>query len=160
MTVEEWIKFILQSNVVAALVVGAFGIITLRLGLGKFRSEKWWERKSAAYVSTIEAMHANYTYAKAIVDEASSDYELSATYRDEMLKASMAGMADLRKAASIGPFLMSKRAAQIVSQLVRELDEQDPTTEPVIDLHRSEMIKTYDAITELTQEAKKDLRTP
>jgi hypothetical protein len=60
---EEWLKLILQSNVVAALVVGGFGILTLKLGLGKFRSEKWWERKSVAYVTTIEAMHAIYAYA-------------------------------------------------------------------------------------------------
>ncbi len=57
MTLEEWVKFALQSNVVAALVVGTFGVLTLWLGLGKFRSEKWWERKAAAYVAVIEALH-------------------------------------------------------------------------------------------------------
>ena len=45
MTFEDWAKFVLQSNVVAAVVVGLFGVLTLKLGIGKFASEKWWERE-------------------------------------------------------------------------------------------------------------------
>jgi hypothetical protein len=160
MTVEEWIKFVLQSNVIAALVVGAFGILTLKLGLGKFRSEKWWERKAAAYVSTFEAMHAVYGYAKAVVDAEGVGHDLSESHLTELSNGSLKGLLEIRKAASLAPFLMSKRASMIVSQLVRELGELDPSQEPIIELHRAEMVKVYDAIVSLTKEAKLDLRTP
>jgi hypothetical protein len=58
-----------------------WAVLTLKLGLGKFRSEKWWERKAATYVNVIEAMHDMYAYASAIVDEANADWELSKKHR-------------------------------------------------------------------------------
>jgi hypothetical protein len=124
MTPEEWVKFALQSNVVAALLVGGFGVLTLRLGLNKFRSEKWWERKAAAYVAIIEALHGMQAYTKAMIDEAGSDYELSDEYKTSLSDASMAGEVEIRKAATIGPLLMSNHAAEILAWLVKELDAQ------------------------------------
>jgi NADH:ubiquinone oxidoreductase subunit 6 (subunit J) len=53
MTFDDWAQLIVQSNVVAAVVVGIFGIVTLKLGRTRFRSERWWEKKAAAYASVI-----------------------------------------------------------------------------------------------------------
>ena len=46
--VFETAKFNLQSNVIVAVVVGLFGLLTLKLGIRKFDSEKWWERRAEA----------------------------------------------------------------------------------------------------------------
>lgn len=159
MTVEEWVKFALSSNVVAALVVGGFGIFTLKMGLGKFRSEKWWERKAAAYVSTIEAMHGMFAYTSGIIEEAGSDYELADDYKATLHSASTAGMMELRKAGSIGPLLMSKAAAEVVAHLIRELDGQRPDIEPIIDFHRERKNLLSNAIAKMTYQARRDLRT-
>lgn len=52
---------LLNSPVIAAFVgatvAGLFGAGAVWLGLRRFRSEKWWERKAAAYASVIEALH-------------------------------------------------------------------------------------------------------
>ncbi|MET3332486.1 MULTISPECIES: hypothetical protein [Bradyrhizobium] len=158
MTIQEWIKFALQSNVVAALVVGSFGVLTLWLGLGKFRSEKWWERKAAAYVAVIEGLHGMHAYTKAIIDEASSDYELSDEYKKALGEASMAGNAEVRKAATIGPLLMSRHASEVLAWLVRELDAQE-VDEPVIDYHHARLFILENALVKLRYQAKRDLRT-
>jgi hypothetical protein len=160
MTFEEWVKLILQSNVVAAMIVGLFGILTLKLGLGKFRSEKWWERKSAAYVAAIEAMHAMYAQAKATVDAERSGSQLSPVFQDKLTADSLAGLMDIRKSASISPFLMSKAAASIVSNFVREIDNLDVDDDPPFELYQSEIKIASDAILRLTLEAKRDLQTP
>jgi len=134
---EEWLKLLLQSNVVAAFVVGAFGVVTLKMGLGKFRSEKWWERRTAAYVSAIEAMHAVYAGSKSNVDAARAGYTLTDAYQSRLYEASLTGIMEVRKAASIGRFLMSNRAATIMAELVEQIDSVDDDIEPIIDLHKS-----------------------
>ena len=68
MTCEEWAKLVLQSNLLTAIVVGCFGLLTLWLGLRKFRSEKWWERKAVAYASAIEALHGMHDLANARIE--------------------------------------------------------------------------------------------
>lgn len=158
MTIQDWIRFFLQSNVVAALVVGSFGVLTLWLGLGKFRSEKWWERKAAAYVAVIEGLHGMQAYTRAIIDEASSDYELSDEYKKALSEASMAGNTEVRKAATIGPLLMSRHASEILGLLVRELDAQK-VDEPVIDYHQARLSILDNALIKLRYQAKRDLRT-
>ena len=77
MTFEDWAKLVLQSNLLAALVVGCFGLLTLRLGLGKFRSEKWWEKKASAYASVIEGLHGMYDLSLAQVESIEVDQEIS-----------------------------------------------------------------------------------
>jgi hypothetical protein len=93
MTFEDWAKLVLQSNLLAAFVVGGFGLLTLKLGIAKFASEKWWECKAASYASAIEAIHAMYGASRAWADLAEGDYEHSEefenTLREENLKAGL-----------------------------------------------------------------------
>jgi hypothetical protein len=158
MTAEEWLKVLLSSSVVAALLVGIFGVVTLKLGLKRFRSERWWEKKAAAYASVIEGMHAMYDGAKAWADEANSEYELSEEWNAALREANMKGWAEIRKGASIGSFIMSKNAASILSKLVRELDAQDDKL-PTHDFHSVRRNILSDAILQMTVEAKNDLGT-
>jgi hypothetical protein len=160
MTFEDWLKLALQSNVVAALIVGGFGILTLKLGLAKFRSEKWWERKAAAYVAVIEAMHAIHAYAYAMADADSSGHDVIETHRKKLSADSLAGLMEVREAASVGPFLMSKGAAGVVADLVRDMEKLDAAVEPVSELHKTEVKIVSEAILRLTAEAKRDLQTP
>jgi len=48
----EFEKFILQA---AISIGGAF--LATHLAMKKFRREKWWEKKAAAYTELIEALH-------------------------------------------------------------------------------------------------------
>lgn len=42
---------------VGLVVATVSSVVTVRLALRRFYSEKWWERKSSAYTTVIEALH-------------------------------------------------------------------------------------------------------
>ncbi len=70
----------------------------------------------------------------------------------------MAGNVEIRKAATIGPLLMSKPAAEILAWLVKELDAQT-VDEPVIEFHETRLSILNNALLKLRYQAKRDLRT-
>ena len=52
----EFEKFILQAAIsISGSIGGAF--LATHLAMKKFRREKWWEKKAAAYTELIEALH-------------------------------------------------------------------------------------------------------
>jgi hypothetical protein len=156
-TFEEWVKLILQSNLLTAIIVGFFGLLTLWLGLRKFRSEKWWERKAAAYASAIEALHGMHDLANARMEAEEMREDLPAERLSSLLAVSQAGLSEIRKGANIGSFIMSKRSAMILKDVLNDFDKmQAPTSYEFYDTRAAIL---SGAITQLTAEAKRDLRT-
>jgi hypothetical protein len=132
-------------------------LLTLWLGLGKFRSEKWWEKKASAYAAAIEGLHGMYDLSLAQVESIEADQDIS----DERLKvlqdANMAGLSEIRKGASIGSFIMSKAAASILREVLKEFDKlQAPSR---FEFHDTRAGILSDAILKMTSEAKRDLKT-
>jgi hypothetical protein len=157
MTWEEWAKLVLQSNLLAAIVVGCFGLLTLWLGLRKFRSEKWWERKAVAYASAIEALHGMHDLANARIEAEEMSEDIPAERLASLAAVSQAGLSEIRKGANIGSFVMSKRSAMILKDVLGDFDKmQAPTSYEFYDKRAA---IPSGAIMELTVEAKKDLRT-
>src|SRR4051812_5621063 len=102
-------------------------MITVRLTLRRFYSEKWWERKSAAYTAIIEALHHLREY---------TDTNLDFTYRgkdlpedaDKALTANLRqAMADLRKHRDVGSLVISDQAIALLNRLFTELDASTKT---------------------------------
>jgi len=157
LTWEDWVKLILQSNVVAAVVVGQFGLLSLWLGLGKFRSEKWWEKKATAYAASIEGLHGMYDLSKARLEALESEHDISNVRLTSLQTANLAGLAEIRKGASIGSFVMSKYAVSILSTVLSEFDAVE--TQSIHEFFDERVGILSDAIIKLTVEAKRDLRT-
>jgi hypothetical protein len=154
---EEWLKLILSSNVVAAIVVGLFGLLTLWLGLGKFRSEKWWEKKASAYATAIEALHGMYDLSLARIESIEFSQEISDERLAKLQAANLSGLSEVRRGASIGAFVMSKRAALILSEVLKEFDKLDAPSSH--EFHDTRAGILSDAIHKMTAEAKRDLKT-
>lgn len=157
MTFEDWAKLVLQSNLLAAFVVGGFGLLTLWLGLGKFRSEKWWERKASAYAASIEALHGMYDLSLAHVEAIEADQDLSKERLTNLQAANLAGLSEIRKGASIGSFIMSQRTASILKNVLAEFDKLEAPSR--YEFHDTRAGILSDAIAQMTMEAKKDLKT-
>jgi hypothetical protein len=155
---EDWLKLILQSNVVAAVIVGLFGLLTLKLGIAKFASEKWWERKAASYASALDGLHKMYDCARDFREAFEKNQELDEAYVEKIVSDSSAGYAEMRRGENIGSFLMTKRAGMILSQLRRGLDETQQGV-PSQKYHDYRMGLLYEAIIAMTVEAKRDLKT-
>src|SRR5258708_35823296 len=111
MTYGDWAKLILKSSFLTAFVVGGFGLLTLWLGLRKFRSEKWWEKKATAYAAAIEALHGMYDISLAHVEAIEADQEISKERLATLQVVNLTGLSEVRKGASIGSFIMTKHAA-------------------------------------------------
>lgn len=157
MTFEDWLKFVLQSNVAAAMVVGGFGLLTLKLGVGKYASEKWWEKKASAYAAAIDALHGMYDLSLAQVEAIEASQEISAERIKSLQAANIAGLSEVRKGASIGSFVMSKIAANILSNVLKDFEG---LAEPSIhEFYDRRAVILSDAITAITAEAKRDLKT-
>jgi hypothetical protein len=157
MTTEDWAKLILQSNVVAAVVVGLFGLLTLKLGIAKFASEKWWERKAAAYASVIDGLHAMYNTSHAHHDAFQTKQEIDEEYSAELSNASVSGYAEMQRGENIGAFVMTKRAASILKQLRHDIESAATIPWGEENKRRADLI--YSAIAEMMVEAKRDLKT-
>jgi len=155
----EIIKSLLASPVIAALVVGIFTLASIRLGLGRFRSERWWERKAAAYAAAIEGLHAMYDRCKAEVDAADAGANLSDSWERKLGDASLIGWAEVRKGASIGSFVMTKRAASILNDVIQKIDEANGAGMDFYSENFEKKKFLSDAIIAMKVEAKSDLRT-
>jgi hypothetical protein len=157
MTLEDWAKLVLQSSLLTAFVVGSFGLLTLWLGLRKFRSEKWWEKKATAYAASIEALHGMYDLSLAQVESIETDQEISKERLITLRTANMAGLSEIRMGASIGSFIMSERAASILRDVLAEFDKLEAPSPQ--EFHDTRAGILSDAILKMTIEAKRDLRT-
>jgi hypothetical protein len=97
--------------------------LTAWFSLRRFYSEKWWDRKLAAYTAIMEALH----HMKRINDdsirreengvEASDERETEdyTKYRDASL--------EVRKQRDLGEFLLSREAAETLNELFSKFDE-------------------------------------
>ncbi len=156
MTLQEWVNLILQSNVVAAIIVGLFGLLTLKLGIAKFASERWWERKASSYVTVIDGLHGMYNASRAFQDAFETRQDLDEDYSEELSKANVTGYAEMQRGENIGAFLMTKRAASILRQLRLDMESGSMAFG---DEHKRRANLIHDAIIQMTAEAKRDLKT-
>jgi len=153
------INALLQSPVVAAVVVGIFTLASIRMGLGRFRSERWWERKASAYAAAIEGLHSMYDRCKAVVDAEDAGANLSEAWGKKLGDGSLLGWAEVRKGASIGSFIMTKRAASILDDVMKKIEELNAAEMDAYSENAEKAKILTDAIIAMKVEAKGDLRT-
>jgi hypothetical protein len=108
------------SNVIVAVIVA---IITVRLALKRFYREKWWERKSAAYISLIEALHHVRDYADTHYTFALLRQDLPEDGAEKLREKMKEGLSELRKQRDIGDLILSPPAVLLVTTLLEELDD-------------------------------------
>lgn len=107
MAFNDFLATLASQVVVAALTA----FITVKLALRRFYSEKWWERKLAAYTTVIEALSHILNF----IDREAESYfrgeELSEERQAELATLSHKGRDELARAASLGTFLISQQAS-------------------------------------------------
>lgn len=150
---------ILSSPVLAALVAGIFGLLAVWLGLRRYRTERWWERKAAAYAAIIEALHTiEDTY-----DERIQALKKSVTLPIERIEklrvAERDAHAEIRKYANQEGFLITKKAAEQLDDLSSFLGTEKPTNDTVDKYYNDRAIAAMLAIDAVKREAKTDLKT-
>lgn len=143
-------------------------IVTVRLSLGRFRSEQWWEKKAETYSRLIEELAIFQIHAE------ESQLELglltqgimsSSEGPGELGKQARTARDSIKKTTAIGAYIISDAAADALSVFRKALDkaegiafEGNPTD--WLEANEIELDAAKACIVVLRECAKSDLRSP
>ena len=109
----------LLTGVVVAVISAR---LTVRYALKRFYSEKWWERKVAAYSSIIEALHHVRNYADTNIQFSQRGKNLPEEGDKQLTEKLQNAMGELRKQWDMGNFIISDKAVEALNTLMQELE--------------------------------------
>jgi flagellar biosynthesis/type III secretory pathway M-ring protein FliF/YscJ len=84
--------------------------ITVKLSQRKFREERMWDRKAAAYERIIEAFHKSKKFSSEHLDAQYESRELVEDRDKELRRLSAEAREEISRAADVGSFTLSARA--------------------------------------------------
>ncbi len=118
---EGWLLGI-TGSIVVGLVTSFFASwITVRLSLGRFHSERWWERKLDAYTAIVESLYHLLNYYHEDMADQFGEREHVPEDRVKALKAKyQQAEDDLSKAVDIGSFIIANEAVSRLKELRTE----------------------------------------
>jgi hypothetical protein len=102
--------------VVGIIIAAMSSFITVRLSKHQFRSERWWERKVAAYERVIEAFHDFKRFSSEHLEAAQNDNEVPKDRETELRQRASRATDEIKRASDIGSFLLSKEALAILEK--------------------------------------------
>ena len=148
----------LAANVISSVATGLLtALISVRLALRRFRSERLWDRRVQAYSNLFEALFHVKAYTKRALDRIEGGGDLNDDYMKELAARSGEGYREIRKAVVIGVLALGPEAVKRLESL--EADFDDPHHN--MDLHE-EISADLDAVTraidDLRPIAKRDLQ--
>lgn len=111
----------------AVLVAIITSIITVRLALRRFYSEKWWEKKSSAYSEIIKSLHHVREHADTNLQFSLLSKELPEEGDKRLTQEMQEAIAQLRLHRDLNTFIISDKAVELLNQLFTELDASTKT---------------------------------
>jgi hypothetical protein len=113
----------LLSHLAVSVVGGAIAaLLTMWLALKRYYREKWWERKMAAYVAVIEALHHVQRDLDAEYKEEVEGARFNEQHRDGLRQKATTGWTDLRRNADVGEFLFSEETTKALQTFLGKVD--------------------------------------
>jgi len=110
----------LGAGVLTGIVTGAMSV---RLALRRFRAERTWERKVAAYAEIFDALYDIQRYANMRIKEIEEGVTFVEEYEEEASRRSSNGYDTIRRSAIRGTFVVGQAAAARLEQLVLVFDD-------------------------------------
>ena len=137
-TMLEWLLSLLESinnfdGFIADLISAFIPIflavwLSLRFALRKFATEKWWEKKAAAYEAIIEATYHGFRYYDEAMHEASSGGEIDEETHETLKRNAKAADSEIVRIMTIGTLKVSQEFLDRLQQLRRDEHEATQTT--------------------------------
>ena len=97
--------------------------IAVRLAIGRFREEKWWERKYEAYAEMLTSLHRMKKGLLIEANMSARDQELTPEQRAEYDADHKVGTADLMRHTDLGDFLVSPEACRLLRQFGEDVSQ-------------------------------------
>jgi hypothetical protein len=114
----------LGTSVVVAVISAYIGA---RIALRRFYSEKWWERRAAAYTAIIEAVHHIREHADTNLAFTLAGKDLPSDGDKELTQKLQSAIAELRKQRDIGSLVISDEAVMELNNLFEALEASTQT---------------------------------
>lgn len=147
----DWITYLIPALIISAVTAYLAVLFSYR----SFRKERLWERRADAYTSVLEALH----HLKRDFDDDWSDakQQTDRNVSEEHKAKIQAALAAVDKAVDLAAFLMSDKAAKILTRLDRETEEAKKAGDYLgyLAIH-SDAVET--ALEHLRVEARRDLK--
>jgi len=113
---------LMQSVVTAFLAAG----LTAWFALGRFRAEKWWEKKVEAYSAIMEALHHMHRDLTVSYEAEIGMSEVPGELKAELDAKYTAGRNEILRHADLGDFVISEKAAEALVQLEKDFSWSNP----------------------------------
>ncbi len=143
---------IIQPIFISILVA----VVTVRLSLKKYRSEKWWDKKVEAYSKIIDALHQLKNYCEQKLPAEYDGHSLSPEKERELSQQSQIAHREYFKALDVGSFIISNEAVKIL-ETYKNRPELDYYKEPFFELIENDLIYIKECLQDFKLAAKKDL---
>lgn len=137
-------------------IAGLSSWFTVHLSLKRFRTEKWWEKKSEAYSNLLGTIHDAKAFAEENLEAMQRSRELSEEEDRELRSKSKKAESEIYRAMDVGAFYLSQQAIDCLKQykkesseasvdndwvlyLVNDLDATDKCLKAMIDIARNDL---------------------
>jgi len=153
----------LTSAIWAFLTSAATGLVTallaVNLALGRFRKERWWDRKERAYSELFGALYHVKSYATSAMErfEGGGGSDVNDDRMEELAARSAAAHDEIRRAVAMGNFVVSAKAAALLEELGKALDDPHYDKD-IYEIAASDLKTVEAAINGLRVIAKLDLK--
>ncbi|MEA5667347.1 hypothetical protein VA603_07385 [Stenotrophomonas sp. MH1] len=142
----------------AGLLLALFAAwIAVWLTRNKFRSERWWEKKAAAYERVIDAFHKAKRFDYEYLRAEELDIAFDDARKAQLNTAAAEARDEILRSADIGSFILSPKALEILSRY-KDASENMPRQESWYEHLDMSWSIADDHMKEFVAEAKADLK--
>lgn len=146
------------TNILVGIVIaGVSSWITVQLSLRRFRTEKWWERKVAAYERVIEALHYSKAFCDAHINAVEEGRDVAKDRDQSLRKHARDASQEIQKVIDVGGFLLSDEAHARLKQYVKQ-SKVASNSQSWYEYLEADLAATESCLTDLIRIAKKDLQ--
>ena len=149
----ELLQSIIAALLPAIVVAIVASYVTVRLSLKRFYSEKWWEKKAAAYTSLMEALYQHLRYVEEAFENESRDREIPEERLAQLRKEAEKARTEIERLAAIGAFVISEETVEVISTLLSRLYKAR-SEDTFFEYLDAELVALRDAMNELRDSAK------
>jgi len=141
----------------AIIIAVVSSIITTHLALSRFRTEKLWEAKSAAYTAIISALYEQLDAVNTDISEIKSMNEKEQEEIIERMIMSRGSLDHLRRMNDVGSLYLSSSAMKTLDKYFNDIENINEKNISILYLsQRNKITKSY--IDKFLAIAKKDLK--
>jgi 2,4-dienoyl-CoA reductase-like NADH-dependent reductase (Old Yellow Enzyme family) len=148
---------ILLTLIPGLLIAIITSLVTVRLSIRQFYSQKWWERKWDEYRGMVDALHDLRNHSFRELSEIELGMKISEERRRMLVEDAKNGYEQLAKAISVGSFVFSDSTVKVLEELQNDLVRFNREMEDPLRFLEARVSAFDKAISEFISLARRDL---